>query len=367
MITTIRRALERLDSRCVRLWGPGYLRARIERERPDPTRPVHLYVCIADHFEPNHRRPGLDEQRRRVDAWVRRFPALARRYRDATGRPHLRTFFYPVEEYRPEHLDALAALCRDGYGDVEVHLHHENDSIENLRRTLIDFANTLYNSHGLLRRSVRGGRPEYAFIHGNWALDNSHPDGAFCGVDGELAVLAETGCYADMTLPSAPSPTQTRRINSIYYAVGRAGARKAHDDGVIVRVGGAPPDPNALMMIQGPLAPNFQSRRLGVLPRLETAELSPDNCVDPRVRAALWVEHAPSVRGAPNHRFIKLHAHGTQPGGERYFLEPGGGYERVLALLTREYNDGRRYLLHWVTAREMYETIKGLEQGEIVP
>ena len=68
--------------------------------------------------------------------------------------------------------------------------------------------------HGLLSRDRYTGEVGYGFIHGNWALDNSRPDGRMCGVDNELDVLRETGCYADFTLPSAPSPTQTRKINS---------------------------------------------------------------------------------------------------------------------------------------------------------
>jgi hypothetical protein len=281
----------------------------------------------------------------------------------------VRTLFFPIDEYRPEHLDALAWLCREGVADVEVHLHHDNDTADNLRRTLEDFARTLHEHHGLLRRDGASGRIEYAFIHGNWALDNSHPEGRFCGVDNEIRVLAETGCYVDMTLPSAPSPTQTRMVNGIYYAYGRDGAAKSHDVGPEVCVGGRPPRTShpPLMMVQGPLAPNFCARKLGIFPRLETGELSPDNRVDPARRVALWVAHAPAVRGAPNHRFIKLHAHGTQPGAEEYFLEPGGGFDRVLDVFEREYDDGRRYVLRYVTAREMFETIKGLEQGTIPP
>jgi hypothetical protein len=59
------------------------------------------------------------------------------------------------------------------------------------------------------------GSPAYAFVHGNLALGNS-AGGKFCGVDEELQILAETGCYADMTLPSAPDESQIPMINQIY-------------------------------------------------------------------------------------------------------------------------------------------------------
>ena len=83
---------------------------------------------------------------------------------------------------------------------------------------MLAFKELLADRHGLLARRRDTGELPYGFIHGNWALDNSRPDGRCCGVNNELAILRETGCYADFTLPSAPSPAQTAKINSIYYA-----------------------------------------------------------------------------------------------------------------------------------------------------
>ena len=42
-------------------------------------------------------------------------------------------------------------------------------------------------------------------------------------VNNELEILRDTGCYADFTMPSAPHPTQTWKINSIYSASDRPG------------------------------------------------------------------------------------------------------------------------------------------------
>jgi len=107
----------------------------------------------------------------------------------------------------------------------------------------------------------------YAFIHGNWALDNSRPDGRWCGVNNELDILRETGCYADFTFPSAPSPTQTRKINSIYYAVDDPARPKSHDWGIDVGRGPAPV--NGLLLIQGPLLLDWRRRKWGLLPGVE--------------------------------------------------------------------------------------------------
>ena len=195
---------------------PYLLRRKTNRGSRDP---VHLLLCIADHYEPMRNDASSELARSRVDAWVKRYPQLFSSFRDSDGRMPRHTFFYPIEEYEADHLDSLAQLCRDGYGEVEVHLHHDRDHAENLRNSLTEFKKILAIRHGLLARDRETGEVAYGFIHGNWALDNSCPDGRWCGVNNELDVLRETGCYADFTYPSYPSPTQTKTINSIYYAV----------------------------------------------------------------------------------------------------------------------------------------------------
>ena len=150
--------------------------------------------------------------------WVTDYPRQFGGFRDSDGRKPRHTFFFPAEEYEPEYLDALTDLCAAGHGEVEIHLHHDRDTAEGLRQKLLEFKEVLASRHGLLARRRDTGEPVYAFIHGNWALCNSHPDGRHCGVNNELTVLRETGCYADLTMPSAPSPTQTPTINNLYYA-----------------------------------------------------------------------------------------------------------------------------------------------------
>ena len=226
-----------------------------------------MLLCIADHYEPKLGGASSDQARLRLDRWLTDYPKLFSGFRDSDGKLPRHSFFYPAEQYEPTYLDDLAELCRAGFGEVEIHLHHDNDTSEGLRSTLEEFKNILSARHGLLARNRVSGKVAYGFIHGNWALDNSRPDGRFCGVNNELDVLRETGCYADFTLPSAPDPSQTRRINSIYYAEGRAGRCKSHDQGVDVGRGTVPD--RGLMMIQGPLLLNWRNRKWGTLPRLE--------------------------------------------------------------------------------------------------
>src|SRR4029450_7195951 len=102
-------------------------------------------------------------------------------------------------------------------GEVEVHLHHgveRPDTPDSLRRSLTEFRDILAQRHNCPSRLNGSGFPMYAFVHGNLALANS-AGGQFCGVDSEMQILADTGCYADFTLPSAPGRTQVPRINAV--------------------------------------------------------------------------------------------------------------------------------------------------------
>lgn len=298
-------------------WLPSYLLSG-RRRAPRPGEPVHLLVCVCDHFEPKRGGVPPAVATERVRRWVEEYPKRFDRFRDSAGRPPQHTFFYPAEEYEPEHLDALAGLCRSGYGDVEVHLHHDNDTAEGLRETLTEYKAVLHDRHGLLRRDPRTGEVVYGFIHGNWALDNSRSDGRHCGVDNELSVLVETGCYADFTLPSAPSETQTRTINRVYWAAGRPGRRKSHDTGVAV--GAGPRPAGALLMIPGPLVLDWSRPKFGVLPRIENgclqASQPPDaGRIDNWLRAGVEVPDTTGRTVA-----AKLHTHGAEEPNMRTLL-----------------------------------------------
>src|SRR5690606_8017581 len=112
-----------IRARNMQIWLLGYLR---RRPRPKVAGPTHVMFCFVDHYEPMHGRPDLETQRARVDRWCRDYRTLADRHRDADGRRPQHGFFYPEEEYLEEHLAKLEQLCRDGYGEIEVHLHHDN-------------------------------------------------------------------------------------------------------------------------------------------------------------------------------------------------------------------------------------------------
>ncbi|MDP6435910.1 MAG: hypothetical protein QF790_09350 [Gammaproteobacteria bacterium] len=341
--------------RNLQIWLPAYI-TRDSRREYAGTR--HVLFCFADHYEPRWGNPAYEVEQERVNRWMDAYPKMASQFRDADGNPPKHSFFYPEEEYRQEHLDKLAALCRQGFGEIEIHLHHHNDTETGLRAKLTSFVATLHNRHGSLPVNPETGQPMFAFIHGNWALDNSAPDGSACGINNELIVLRELGCYADFTLPSAPDPAQTSKINSIYYATDDPDRPKSHDTGTDVRVGGSAE--GDLLMIQGPLALNWKQRKFGLIPKVENSEVRGGFNPTPD-RIDLWIREAPVVQGRPDWLFVKIYTHGAQEDAHEALL--GEPIRAMHAYLNSAYNDGEDYQLHYVSAREMYNLVKAAEAG----
>jgi len=342
----------------VLVWLPSYLRRDWQAESPaGVTR--HLMFCFVDHYEPMWQRPTQDVERQRVARWRDQYPTLCEGHVDADGRAPIHTFFFPEEEYRKEHLDALVELCQMGLGEIEIHLHHDNDTEAGLREKLQRFTRLLVDEHGALPVDPRTGQPLWSFIHGNWALDNSHPEGKGCGVNNELIILREEGCYADFTLPSAPDPCQTTTINQIYYAEDDPHHPKSHDTGVRVKVGGQPS--GDLMIIQGPLGFMSSSRKFGLIPRIENADVRTSSPPTP-ARIDDWIRTGIHVEGRPEWVFVKVHTHGTQERDMDTLL--GTAMEKAFSYMESRYNDGVNWKLHYVSAREMYNIVKAAEQGE---
>jgi len=347
--------------RNVHIWLLPYLRSRLARRAAvGGGGRFHLVFSFVDHFEPlwstDDEKTGLE----RVSRWIERYESAAAGIRDGDGRPPRHTYFYPLDAYRESQVALLAEHCRRGFGEIEFHLHHENDTPERFVETMERYKR-VFAERGLLGRDADGA-PRYAFVHGNWALDNSLPGGRFCGLDNELTLLAETGCYADFTLPSAPSAAQTRTINAIYYAIDDPDRPKSHDTGVPVRVNGAPPPGGAhLMIVQGPLGLDWKRRSRGFLPRIENGELTSVRTSSPR-RWRMWIGAAIAVRGRPEWVFVKAFAHGCEVRSFARLFEQGD-FERLHADLESVRAERGDFDVHFVTAREQYNIIKAAEAG----
>ncbi len=339
-------------------WLPYYLMRDLKLRLSATPTPKHIYFCICDHFEPYWGKVDKKTAQKRLSTWTNKWPKLADKYRDSDGEMLKYSFFYPEEEYQKDDLDELAKLCHAGYGEVEIHLHHDNDTSENLRRTLIDFKNKLHQEHGLLSVDKNTGEIVYGFIHGNWALCNSRSDGRWCGVNDEIKILLETGCYADFTMPSAPSNTQTRKVNSIYYAQDKPGKPKSHDTGIEAQVGKVG---EGLLIVQGPLSPAWHNRKFGIIPRIENGGLMA-NTPHSQSRVKSWIDQRIHVVGAEDHVFIKIYAHGTQEANMQSFFDGGDGEMlfETLHLLAEQAESA----LHYVSAREMVNAICAIEDNK---
>lgn len=342
-------------------------------------KPEHVLIALCDHFEPgwtgDPQKPGqasVHTSRQRVATWRKRYPDFVAPLRDASGFPPRHTFFYPGDQYSYDLVEPLAELVNMGLAEMEVHLHHEQDTRETLAGKLECTVDNL-NQHGVV--PYVHDKPQWAFIHGNWCLANSRRDGAHCGVDDELDLLYELGCYADFTFPSAPDPTQPRIVNRMYYPDGDVRKRRAHERGQAARVGDQRKE--RVMCIQGPLglckregsglsASNIWGSGSPSTPfapspvRIDAGALT---ARDPATleRFKSWVDQRISIQGRPEWVFIKLSTHGAPEREASSLLgEPQRDFHEALSWWAKR--EGIRH--HYVTAREMFNIARAAMDGK---
>ncbi|MEM9693816.1 MAG: hypothetical protein AAGA56_14810 [Myxococcota bacterium] len=334
-------------------WLGGYVR-HLLRPRPRPAGRQHLLFAVCDHYEPEWKQPDHETAVARVAAWADGYPDLARDFRDADGRPPQHSFFFPGEEYHDDYFDLLDPLIAAGYGEVELHLHHDDATAETMRADVERFL-AIFAERGHLARDPASGQLRYAFIHGNWCLANARPDGRWCGVDAELPLLFDTGCYADFTFPAAPDVSQSNRVNEIYWPTGDLARRRSYEQGERARVGTHYID--RLLMITGPLALSRRAGRASL--RLEYGALTAHDHAD-ATRVKTWVDQGICIEGRPEWVFVKVYTHGAPEAQGQALLGDGG---RALHEALRHYNDGGHWKLHYVTAREMYNIAQAAMRG----
>jgi hypothetical protein len=325
---------------------PGYVRWRLTAAAsPNPAR-THVLFLYADHFEP-------DGDAARTRQWLRRYAALAARHRDAEGRVLQHTWFYPGDQPNDAIMSAMSAAVADGLGEVELHLHHFGDTADTLRPKLraaiVDF-----QRFGFLR-SI-DGRTNFSFVHGNSGLDNSN--GEYCGVTDELRLLRELGCYADFTFPSLFLASQPPTVNSIYAARDDSGPKSYRRAWPLAQLETGAAD---LMIFQGPLllAPSRSARRLFV--DVEDGNVHPTVPIT-AARVDHWIAANVHVPERPDWVFVKVFGHAASSAVEMD-ATLGDDFERGLRYLETRYNDGRRYVLHHVTAREAYNVARAAASG----
>jgi hypothetical protein len=308
--------------------------------------------------------------------WVDDYIAMASQHCDADGRHPVHSYFLMTTPTLQRAI-VQSALTKfnqatyGGYGEVEYHCHHgatdERKRTEDVATTTlisqITLAKEYFNKHGALITAERTPKCTFGFIHGMWCLDNTRyddwtdphdPHYEYCGVNQELRILSQLGCYADFTFP-AWGPMEPLLHDAIFYAAddNDPGSYKKSANIRVVEVN--QPPFGDLMIIQGPKT----STNVGVVPGsyYQYATLA---------RMDDWVAHNVHITGRNDWIFIKVYTHGcmgnvSDPATWDSFF--GKTMDKFYTDIEQKYNDGVNWKLHYVSAREMYNIIKAAEAG----
>ncbi len=317
---------------------------------------THIIFLVANHYEPGLGEPAL----KRVEQWCELAQATGGAVRDHNGTPFRHTNFFPAEQYERPLLDRLASLQASGYCEVEIHLHHgleKPDTVENTRMILENFRDTLASEHKCLSRENLSAQASYAFVHGNWALANS-AGGRYCGVDSEMQILAETGCYADFTLPSAPDQSQVPKINAIYECGAPLSEPVPHRSGTNLKVGGQFKGP---VIFSGPLVFNWNRRIRGFpVPRIDDGALA-QNYPLTFERFEGWRKASIGVVGRPEWVFVKLYSHAFFTWDQDCMI--GEQMRRFMNDLLELADRTGNLKIHFASCREAYNMVMAAVDG----
>ena len=347
----------------IHIWFPAYLVQLVQGKYglSGPAQKRHIIFLWVDHYEPHVDTRSTEVARNRTDAMCRRYSAMAAQHYDADGHHPRRTWFFPSDQYEEGSLDILSRICFQGFGEIELQLHHGDDTSETLLEKL-RFAVDSYPLHGALITAEEVPRHRYCFVHGNWALDASITDFRGlnpCGVVDEITLLKKTGCLADFTFPALGYASQPRQINSIFYAIDDPEQPKSHDTGPVVQAGRAAPE-DGLLIVQGAIRVDWHDWRHIFYPAIDSSTVQVSYPPSPE-RVDLWVDTNIHIPGREDWIFIKVHSHSAeQPSEEACMGKPA---EAMFSHLGEHYNDGASFALHYVTAREAYNIIKAAEAG----
>lgn len=326
----------------------------------------HVIVTIANHFEPAWSENGwldLNTQLRRLDDYYKSAEKTGNSVRDADGTKFRHTNFFPIEQYDSRIVNVIQQMEAEGLGELEIHLHHgleKPDTSENLRRVLLEGRDRFAEDHGCLSRLDGTGEPRYGFVHGNLALANSM-SGKFCGVDDEMQILAETGCYADFTLPSAPLETQSAVTNKIYECGRPLSEKFSHRTGKSVRVFGN--NPQLPLIFTGPLMFNWNRRFKGVpIPRLDDGALTASQSFAAE-RFDRWTGANITVQERPEWIFVKLYCHGFFDYDQSACI--GEEARRFFGEIVERGEKTGEYKIHFASAREAVNIVFAAIDGKI--
>jgi hypothetical protein len=164
-----------------------------------------------------------------------------------------------------------------------------------------------------------------------------------------MRILAETGCYADLTLPAAPLQSQPPRINALYQCGSPLDEPRPHWKGKNLRVGVRPTLP---VLFTGPLVFGWSRRRYGLpAPWIDGGPLTARYPLTFE-RLLRWQGAGICVHGRPEWIFIKLYCHGFFPNDQAATI--GAPMRRFLQETLELADRNGRFKIHFATAREAF-------------
>lgn len=329
-------------------WLAGYIADQF-REKPVKVEgPKHVLFSFIDHFEPHDQVP--------MQRWMQAYPVMADKHRDSNGHMPQHTYFWYNGNLPDKDVEVIlrqiSELTYRGYGETEFHLHHWSDNEETLTKK-IQHAIALSQRAGALITAETKPRTAFGFVHGRWSLDNSRGAGD-CGVNNEITVLRKLGCYGDFTHPSWGVMTP-RTVNRFYYVTDDPLRPKSYDYGTEMAVG--KPGVGDLLLLPGPTVVRFKGAR----PAYDGGDVTHIDLPTPE-RVKKWVDTDIHVKGRPDWVFVRVYTHGVVPEDHEAVL--GAWRDKLHDTLEQNYNDGKKYVLHYVTSRETYNIAKAAEDGK---
>lgn len=332
---------------------------RFLSKKGETEKTVHIMMTVADHWEPGWKAPQNTEK---AKMWLEDYPAVASKHHDADGVMPQHTWFCANIEKPTNHLQVISKACFNELGEMEIHIHHDGNKTEEINtKEMSDYIDSYLakmNRYGACLTTTTKPKAYFGFVHGIWALDNSFKDTngirRYCGINNEIDLLISKGCYADFTLP--------------YYG-GTQGPYKWKDKIMITKDS---PEPASYDMLENIREVAFKGER----PKPNELLLIPGPSTDsnnidwhgPRTldRMKKWIKANIHVKGKDNWIFIKLYTHSSQVSereeGRSAFV--GEVADKFFTDIEREFNDGSKYQLHYVSAREMYNIIIAASDGK---
>lgn len=296
----------------------------------------HVIFVFVDHYEPGFGNKGVEVNRE----WINNYKVLTSKHQDSYGRKPQHTWFYAYDHRNGGVMSDLSKAVYDGYGEIEFHWHHGNDTNDSFKSELGEGLKW-FNRYGALIDA--SGVVSFGFIHGNWALDNSGEQ-KHCGVNREMEILKKEGCYADFTFPAFGNSSQPSKVNSIYYALDDD-RNKSYDTGIDAKVGVK--DSKNLLIFEGPLS-------FGEYGAVELDPYPSQKKID------IWIDSNIHVKGRPEWVFVKVYTHGAQSRKVMF----SSVVDNMFSYLEKKYGQGD-YRLHYVTAREAYNLVRAAEDDMV--